>query len=534
MNLQRKLLVVIVLGGILLVVPNSRAAVGISHLTVEAVLRSDGRVDVTQELILAGAASLDWRVFSNPGNLAATADGIDLPKDGLKRTKLGSSTRLQSNKIAASRWRLTYQTTGNLIRHNDRDQFFFKIFQEPGVSIGQTEVTFSLPEQEGGTEAVPLIGNVYAIGGVLGATTDSARAGTISYRADYAGGQALMTVSASWPKSILALNRFQEARLALSNLDTLPWIFLGVSLPLAALIVLLILTVRQRRQDAVKIGPKTNQPPAALSPMIVGVLVNKKIYPEEIVALLVDLCYRGYLVIIKNGPDYFFGKRKPPDQHLQLWEKNILEQVLPTLETKISASEILASHRQALFSRPVHDAFSDIYGVITAHRYFVENPHLTRIRYKLIALVFYFAGVAGLIWTAVSNATPYLLIPLTGTTILSWLILRLTARLTSYTAEGLAQRSAWLSFSQFLSDPSPIDPTMARNQTFEKYLAYAIALGKTAEWTNRFKQSSATIVKPDWLVTYQDLDAGELGGELVEFVSKTSKLLTTLRGPQVN
>ena len=152
----------------------------------------------------------------------------------------------------------------------------------------------------------------------------------------------------------------------------------------------------------------------------------------------------------------------------------------------------------------------------------------------LIALCFYFASVVGLVWTAVSDITPYLLIPLIGTIILSWLILRLTAKLTSYTATGLQQRSAWLSFSQFLSDPNPIDPTMARNQTFEKYLAYSIALGKTAEWTNRFEQSSSTIVKPDWLVAYQELDAGALGGELVEFVSKTSKLLTTLRGPLVN
>jgi hypothetical protein len=268
--------------------------------------------------------------------------------------------------------------------------------------------------------------------------------------------------------------------------------------------------------------------------MIVGVLVNKKIYPEEIVALLVDLCYRGYLVIIKNGPDYFFGKRKPPDQNLQLWEKNILEQVLPKLETKISNAEILKTHKQALFSPLVHDAFNDIYEIVTQHQYFVENPHLTRIRYKLIALAFYFASVVGLVWTAVTDITPYLLIPLIGTIILSWLILRLTARLTSYTIIGLQQRSAWLSFSEFLSDPTPIDPTMARNQTFEKYLAYAIALGKTEQWTNRFEQSSSTIVKPDWLVAYQELDAGALGGELVEFVSKTSKLLTTLRGPLVN
>lgn len=520
--------------GLLFVTPHTQAAVGVSLLSVKAELQLDGTVSVNQEIVLAGSSKLDWRLFSNPRHLVVSADGQPASNNQWRLVRDGASTRLISKELAASRWELSYQTAGNLIRHDDRDQFFFKIFQEPGVSINQTLATFALPDQGGQTEIQSLSGNAYAIGGILGTTSELTGAKTITYKADYSGPKGLMTISASWPKSILQLSRVQEAKLALTNLDSLPWIILGLSLPLAALLVLLFLIFRQRRQDKVKLGPAISQPPAELSPLIVGVLVNKKIYPEEIVALLVDLCYRGYLVIVKNGPDYFFGKRKPPDQHLQLWEKNILEQVLPKLETKISASEITAFHKQALFSPLVHDAFADIYEIITRHQYFVENPHLTRIRYKLIALAFYFVSIAGLVWTAVSDITPYLLIPLIGTIILSWLILRLTANLTRYTATGLAQRSAWLSFSQFLSDPTPIDPTMARNQTFEKYLAYAIALGKTAEWTSRFDRSSSRIVKPDWLMTYQELDADTLGGELVEFVSKTSKLLTTLRGPLVN
>ena len=534
MNTRRAILALIVTASLLLITPDARAAVGVSSLHINAELQLNGSVSVKEEIVLAGSSVLDWQVFSNLRGLTVSANGEKVPKSQLRFVKKGTSTRLTSKSLASSKWELNYRTTGTLIRHNDRDQFFLKIFQESGVAVSQTRVTFSLPEHAAQTETQALTGNVYAIGGVFGATSKLSSPKTITYNADYAGPKGLMTISASWPKSILQLNRLQEAKLALLNLDSLPWIILGVSLPLAALFVLLFLILRQKRQDRVRLGPVVSQLPSELSPMIVGVLVNKKIYPEEIVALLVDLCYRGYLVIIKNGPDYFFGKRKPPDQHLQLWEKNILEQVLPKLETKISNAEILKSHKQVLFSPMVHDAFNEIYEIITQHQYFVENPHLTRIRYKLIALCFYFASVVGLVWTAVSDITPYLLIPLIGTIILSWLILRLTAKLTSYTTTGLQQRSAWLSFSKFLSDPNPIDPTMARNQTFEKYLAYAIALGKTEQWTNRFEQSSSTIVKPDWLVAYQELDAGALGGELVEFVSKTSKLLTTLRGPLVN
>ena len=395
-------------------------------------------------------------------------------------------------------------------------------------------VTFTLPTPIPQKETQSLTGNAYVIGGVTEASSETRiDAKSIEYQARSASPRGLMTISASWPKSVIELNSAQELRLALLNLESLPWIILGVSLPLVVLTILLVLIRRQRRQDAVTLDPNITQPPTDLSPMIVGVLVNKKIYPEEIVALLIDLCYRGYLVIIKSGTDYFFGKRRSPDEHLQMWEKNILEQVLPTLETKISSEEVAKNHQQILFSPIIHEAFNNIYEVITQHQYFVENPHLTRIRYKLISLAFYFTSVIGLIWTAVGSITPYLLIPLVGTIMLSWLIFRLTAKLTRYTAVGLQQKSAWLSFGEFLASPTPIDPAMARNRTFEKFLPYAIAMNKTVQWTNRFEQSSSTIVAPDWLVAYEDLDAGALGGELVDIVSNTSKLLTKLRGPLV-
>ncbi|MDP3992620.1 MAG: DUF2207 domain-containing protein, partial [bacterium] len=405
MYLRQTILVALLLLGLLFVIPPARAAIGISSLAVKAELQLDGTVTVQQEIELVGSSGLDWRLYSNPRHLVISADGQRVPDKQWRLIRDGASTRLLSQSLGASRWSLSYQTAGNLIRHDDRDQFFFKVFQEPGVTINKTLVTFSLPDQDGQTEIQSLTGNAYAIGGVQDATSEVTGNKTITYNAGYAGPKGLMTISASWPKSILGLNRFQEAKLALSNLDSLPWIILGVSLPLVALVVLLFLIVRQRRQDRVELGPMVSQLPSELSPMIVGVLVNKKIYPEEIVALLVDLCYRGYLVIIKNGPDYYFGKRKPPDQHLQLWEKNILEQVLPKLESKISNAEILASNKQVLFSPLVHDAFNDIYEIITQQHYFVENPHLTRIRYKLIALALYFASVAGLVWTAVSDIT---------------------------------------------------------------------------------------------------------------------------------
>ncbi len=502
----------------------------IDSLLLQATLQTSGNIGVSQQLKLGAKSQLSWEVFSNIKGLTVRADGVELAKNKISLRKKSNGLLISSN-VTARDWEINYTTTSTLIRHNDRDQFFFKVLDTPGVTINQVTAQFNLGQS---VDPQLFVGNVYAIGGIIGARSSTVSGKIITYTADLVGPNALMTLNASWPKSVLNLSRNQEIRLALSNLDGLPWLVLGASLPLAALIILVVLIVRQRRQDRVTIDPTVNRPPADLSPMVVGVLVNKKIYPEEVVALLVDFCRRGYLLIIKKDAKYYFGQRRLPDQHLQPWEKNILEQVVPNLGVKISTEEISEINKQTLFSPPIRSAFNEIYEVITQHQYFVENPHITRIRYKLVALGFYFASVVGLIWTAATNSTPYLLIPLVGTIILSWLIIKLTAQLTHYTPNGLRQRSAWLSYGQFLGSADPIDPTMARNQTFENYLPYAIVLGKTAEWGQRFDRSSATIIQPDWFISFKELNAGQLADELVEFISQVSKLLTSLRGPLVN
>lgn len=508
----------------------ARAAVAIGNLAVNIDLQRDGTMEVTQQLMMSGRTTLNWQVFSNTQNLTVSADGTEVSGNEIKIVDRGQLRQISSKTLVAKNWQLNYTTTNGLIRRDNRDQLFFKIFQEPGMTVAQTVVTFGLPEN---VDRKLLSGNVYAIGGVTDSTYVLNNS-FITYRASLAGANSLMTVNASWPKSVLQLSSYQEARLALSNLNFLPWIVLGVSLPVTTLIVLLVLLGRQRRQDKAVVNEVADRPPSNLSPLIVGVLVNKKIYPEEIVAMLVDLCQRGYLVIVKKNDEYFLGKRRLPDHFLQTWESNILEQILPNADTTVSDKDLLSLSKQSLFSPAVRDAFAEIYGIITKEQYFAENPHLTRVKYKLIGLGFYFVGTVGLIWTAVTNATPYLLIPLSGTIILSWLILRLTPKLIQYTPHGNAERQKWLMFANFLAQAQPMDPQLVRNHSFERYLPYAVALNKTLEWARRFDESSSAIVRPEWFISYQDLKTADLAGELVEFTGKISKMLTGMRGPLVN
>lgn len=530
---RRGLAIIILLAGFLLPWHSADAAPNrfssLSLLSVTANLKQDGSVEVDQRLNFVTPTALEWTFFTNVRDLSVLADNQPVGEKSYRLNNTDGATMLTSE-VTAENWQLRYQTTTTLIRSNERDQIFLKLLEDSGYFIGEFQAVFRLPSS---VSSPGLVGNVYAIGGVGGTETSPTQPNELSYSASQIGPKAVVTINAHWPKSFLRLNAFQEARLSLGNLEILPWLWLGLILPLASLIVLLTLAARQRRQEH---GVSTEQakPPSRLSPLIVGTLVDKKVYPKEIVALLIDLCQRGYVVIVKKNDQYYLTQRRPFDEGLEPWEKNILSTLFPISNLRLTNQEMRQLNRQSLFSPKVRDAFTAIYAVITGKQFFAENPHLTRVRYKLIALGFYFVSVVGAIWIAVSGASPYLLLPLAGTMAICYLIVRLTPGLVHYSAMGKQARHDWLAFGNYLAKPEPLPLEATRNQVFEQNLAYAIALNKTVEWAKRFDQSRTVIVKPDWFISYEETSTAEFVREIEQFSRSISQMLTEMRGPTVN
>lgn len=494
----------------------------VTSLSATIKLQSDGQAFVEQALEFAEPTELNWTVFSNARGLSVTADESVLPKKNIRTSGGGSRTRITSSTVA-SRWVLAYTTTTNLIRHDERDQIYFKLFHEPGRQIYNSAVVLELPAS---TQPSDLSGDLYAINGVLSPAFSKQSDHQILYSAPAAGPGAIFTVNANWSKDVLPLGWYQELRLSLLNMELTPWLILGFLLPLISLLILGEIYWRLRR-DEKPITAVLSQPPNLLSPVLVGVLVNKKIYPNEIVAQIVDLATRGYVVIVKKNHQYSLSLRKTPDASLQIWERDILAQIFPSNGTQASEDS------RSLFSPEVRDAFSRIYQVITELHIFAENPHQTRVRYKLIALFFYFLSAIGLVTTAIFGLSPFVLLPFTGTMLISFLIIRLSPRLIRYTNAGLQARAAWLAFANYLKEKKPLPLEASQNHLFEKYLAYAVALHGTAEWADRFEQSKQVIIKPDWLVSYEDASTSQLVEEITAYTGSLSKEVTNLRGPIV-
>jgi hypothetical protein len=250
--------------------------------------------------------------------------------------------------------------------------------------------------------------------------------------------------------------------------------------------------------------------------------------------MLIDLCQRGYLVIVKKSGQYYLSQRKPFDENLESWEREVLEALFPIANAKMTTQAVKAINRQSLFSPKVRRAFQEMYEIITNKRYFAENPHTTRVRYKLFALSLYFASVFGAIWIAVTGASPYLLLPVGGTMLMCRLIIAYTPGLVHYTNEGLKARSQWLAFGRYLAQNELLPLEDSRNQAFERYLGYAIALNVTKQWANRFDFSNIIIVKPDWFISYEESSTAEFASEIEAFSESISELITEMRGPVVS
>lgn len=499
-------------------------------VNVTAALNQSGSLTVTQNILLARPTRLSWTVYGRIDSLTVSADGRSLSPEHWSAKKTEQGVAIQSNELALN-WQLAYQSSSQLIRSTERDQLYLPLFKEAGSTVEKLVVTFQLPALATGDG---LVGNLYAIGGVGAHTTSTTDQRTIHAQATRIGPRAIVTLSAHWPTTVLRLKPAQELRLALANLELLPWLVIGGLLPLLAFIVLLRLLARQRHIETASTTHQLTPPDPTISPLIVGTLVEKKVYPREIVAMIIDLCRRGYVVIVKKSGQYYLSQRKPFDTNLETWERDILEALFPVANAKITTETLQQLNRQALFSPKVRRAFAAMYDVVTSKQYFAENPHRTRVRYKLVALSLYFLSVVGAIWIAVAGLSPYLLLPAAGTMIVCRLIIAYTPGLVHYTATGRQAQADWHAFGRYLALNEPLRLEASRNQIFEKYLGYAVALNVTLAWAKRFDLSNIVIVKPDWFISYEETSTAQFAQEIEEFSRSISNLLTEMRGPIVS
>ena len=392
---------------------------------------------------------------------------------------------------------ITYRVLNGTRFFKDYDEFYWNVTgNDWPVPIDHAEATVHFPDAAAGSL------RAQAFTGVYGSSQRDATAEVNGAEAEFATNNALsmrggMTIDVYIPQGILA---------APSSFTKFLWFIGGnpvVFLPFATLAGMFALWwYKGRDPDAgVSVAPMY-EPPAGISPAEAGTLIGDSIHPRDITSTVVDLAVRGYIkieetaekVLVFTQKDYIFHLLKPREQwavDLAPHERVMMENMFAT------GDDIRLSSLKNRFYTAVPVIRADIMSALKTKGIYLLDPESAN-GYSVVAgigILIPFAIFQYLGWANFLNSVPLLILCIAISILIWWLFARV---MSAKTVKGARTMVAVLGFQEFMNRVDADRLKVMPPTTFEKYLAYAMALGVEHHWAQAF----AGIVKdpPQWYV----------------------------------
>jgi uncharacterized membrane protein len=389
-------------------------------------------------------------------------------------------------------------TVRNAIRaFEDHDEFYWNVTgNDWPVPIAHAEAFVALPQNAAGALRAQAFSGVY--GSTETAATSEVKGADVMFETTkplpMRGG---LTIDIFIPKGVL-----KEP----SALTKLFW-FLGsnpiVFLPLVTLAVMFGLwhTVGKDPDPGVSVAPMY-EPPKGLTPAEVGTLIDDSTDPRDITSTIVDLAVRGYIKIEEKIDTFLVFKRKDYALHLlksrEQWGNDLCPHERVMLENIFAGgTETQLSSLKNRFYTAIPVIREDIMSALKRNGMYLLDPASAN-GYSIAAAVgigVLAAGLHYLGWVNLFNSVPLLIGSVLVSAVIWWLFAR---QMTAKTPLGARTLVAILGFQEFMNRVDADRIKRLPPETFEKYLAYAMALGVEQHWAQAF----AGIVKdpPNWYV----------------------------------
>jgi len=377
----------------------------------------------------------------------------------------------------------------------DVDELRYVVLRQPYDTYSLAEVHIKLPDDQ-----LKRLARDPKTIAVHGATPISAQLSgdTIIYKAESVGDSATMTIVADFPKGYLTLSTTTEIGRLLGSIPPITWAILGVVLPPIALILLLAMFFGSRFQlKAKKVKGELTAPPDKISPALVSIMTHGRVTSHTIMATLVDLADRGFVDIYNRGNDFIIYKREVPvgsKMILKNYEQLLMDKIFLPKQKTVGSGDVEERMAQHLFSRKIAQIFLEVYQEGVDHGYFVDSPAKIHLKYRMIGIATFFAGLLGYLIFAITAADPkFVLFFWIALIFMGILIVNLAPTLTGFSPKGEKMRDDWLKFRNFLATPKLLD---GYDPLFERYFPFAIAMNCEVDWAVRF--SSSNFVIPKW------------------------------------
>jgi uncharacterized membrane protein YgcG len=411
----------------------------------------------------------------------------------------------------SARFVLEYIVTGAIRVYPDGDQIWWNAIPSEhfGFPIRSGTITMMLPNGYAPREGIDPV-EVYGVPGTI-----EVNGTTIRARADrQIGGSEEFGIRAQFPHHPNArVPRWQATDDAQRTYDETTRPVLNLVLIAVSGVILLggVLFVLARYfssgQDP-KLGvvPEyLSSPPSSLPPSIVGGLIDESVDLRDIMATLVDLARRGYLVIEEDQTDGVFGKSSTftfkrtdePAGDLREHERIMLERIFAGGALERSMESLRNS-----FYTTIPQLRTSIYQAMVKEGLFRNNPETTRSIWTGAGVVIALLGAAGgflmLINEGPTIADTLACLPI-ALVILGLTMVIAAVAMPSKTQKGAEEAAKWRAFEKYLRNLKKLQGEQAAAQHFEEYLPYAIAFGIDRMWMRELAEAPDVFVgMPPW------------------------------------
>lgn len=268
------------------------------------------------------------------------------------------------------------------------------------------------------------------------------------------------------------------------------------------LFVLVRYQSRGRDPQALVMPEYLADPPSDERPGVVGVLLDERADMKDIMATLVDLARRGYVVIEQEekgglagmfgGSEFTFHRTSDITADLRPFEQTLLRGLFPGNREKTTLSQL-----RAKFYTHIPTIKRQLYDELVRQGYFKRSPEATRALWTWggVGLV----GIAALgFWLSLAATliSPFMMcLPLSlGVVGLSMAV---TGQfMPAKTAKGSQEAARWRAFRRYLDNLEQYGGVEGVAQKFEMALPYAIAFGIERELVR--KLAPALTAMPGW------------------------------------
>jgi len=254
------------------------------------------------------------------------------------------------------------------------------------------------------------------------------------------------------------------------------------------------------------------EPPSDLPPGVVGTLIDKRADMSDIIATMMDLARRGYLMIQQEqhaglfGHSYGFvfhrtdpaqvGATEPP-RPLRGYEGIFLDGLFR------GRPSVRLADLKNNFYKYVPSIKSQLYVENIAAGYFENSPETVRgawigagLLCTILGGIIFFALLSNSGANLRNQISPLIALPFLGFAIYGVSMLLVAAFMPGRTALGSQENVKWRAFKHYLANINRYTNVQAATDQFEKYIAYAVAFGINTQWVHQF--SNVLTSMPNW------------------------------------